>query len=257
MSSREQRDWDVIAALDPRWAVLSDPERKYGRWDDDSFFATGEAEVAGRLARAGELGRPARFESALDFGCGLGRITRALASRFERCVGVDVSGVMVERARELNRDVPGCSFVHNTSHDLAGFDDDSFDLVYTSIVLQHLEGGKPAVAGWLRELLRVAAPDGLVVFQLPTSLPLGARLQPRRTLYRALRRLGVRPGFLYWRLGLHSMRMTAVPEAEVEAIVREGGGTVLRVERERDPRFPIPGGVYYAAASATTTPPAV
>ena len=254
MSSAESQDWDAIAALDPHWAVLSDPERKYGRWDDEAFFATGEEEIARRLSPGDVLGRPARHEQALDFGCGLGRLTRALARRFERSVGVDVSEVMVGRARDLNAGVEGCRFVVNAGERLEVFEDASFDLVYSSIVLQHLPG-PAAVEAWIAELLRVTRPDGLLLFQLPTSLPLAARLQPRRTLYRVLRRLGASPAFLYWRLGLHGMRMTAIPEERVAAVVREAGGEVLRVEHERDPRFPIAGGIYYV--SPTTTPSAV
>jgi SAM-dependent methyltransferase len=254
VSSGEQRDWDAIAALDPRWAVLSDPSRKYGGWDDEAFFASGEEEVAARLRPTEELGRPAGREAALDFGCGLGRVTRALSARFERCVGVDVSRVMVERAKQLNADVEGCSFVLNTDDDLGRFGDASFDLVYSSIVLQHLPG-PAAVAAWLHELVRVTRPDGLLLFQLPSSLPLALRLQPRRTLYRVLRRLGASPAFLYWRLGLHAMRMTAMPAEQVVAVVEDAGGEVLRMEQELDPRFPVPGGVYYV--SQITIPPGV
>src|SRR5438034_9687481 len=104
-SSRHVRDWEELAELDPLWAVLSDPGRSGGRWPIDEFFATGEGEVSGALDVAANLGRPQEFEQALDFGCGLGRLTRALAGRFRRCVGGDVSPRMIVRARERNRDI--------------------------------------------------------------------------------------------------------------------------------------------------------
>ena len=226
-------DWNAIAELDPRWAVLSVPEGKYGRWDDGPFFATGEEEVAALLASAAELGLPERRESALDFGCGLGRLTRALAARFDRVVGVDISEAMVREARRLNAAVPAAEFVLNERDDLGAFADASFDLVCTTYVLQH----HPSAAGAERsitELIRVLRPGGLLAFQLPAALDPVVRAQPRARLYRLLRQVGFSPRTLYWRLGLHPMRMLAIPPPQVRAVVERAGGRVLRVGEEHD-----------------------
>jgi SAM-dependent methyltransferase len=88
---RHKRDWERLAAEDPLWAVLTDPARRGRRWRVEDFLATGEAEIAGALEEAAELDLPERRGSALDFGCGAGRLTRALSLRFERAVGVDIS----------------------------------------------------------------------------------------------------------------------------------------------------------------------
>ena len=48
-------------------------------------------------------GLPRARALALDFGCGAGRLSRALAAHFEHVVGVDVSASMIETARALNR----------------------------------------------------------------------------------------------------------------------------------------------------------
>ena len=65
----------------------------------EEFFATGEAEFAHVSRVAETLGRPGRRGRALDFGCGVGRLTRALGERFESAIGVDISAGMVEQAR--------------------------------------------------------------------------------------------------------------------------------------------------------------
>jgi ubiquinone/menaquinone biosynthesis C-methylase UbiE len=243
--SAHQREWNAIAAHDPHWAVLSDPARKYGGWDDDEFFATGEREVAARLDGAEGLGAPAHREAALDFGCGLGRTARALAHRFDRAVGVDISDEMVRRARELNASQENLSFVVNPSHDLSRFADESFDLVYSSIALQHIPS-EQAVGKYLTELVRVLRRDGLLVFQLPSAIPLIVRLQPRRKLYRVLRTLGLSARFLYWRLGLHPMSMLAVPRPVVDRTLAQAGARVARVLEERDPEFGYTSAIYYA-----------
>ena len=244
--AEHKREWEEIAEQDAPWAILSVPGAKYGAWDTDALFRTGEEEIAELETRLEALGRPARRERALDFGCGIGRLTRALAARFQSAVGVDISEAMVRQARELNGDVPGASFELNVSTDLRMFEDAGFDLVYSRVVLQHLPDAE-TVAGYLRELLRVLRPDGLLVFQLPSSVPMLVRLQPRRRLYLLLRRLGVAPARLYWRLGLHPMRMLAVSPADVERMVKEAGGLVLRVDTARDPSFGFEDSVYFAA----------
>ncbi len=41
----QRQEWDELASLDPLWAILSFRRRKFGRWDHDSFVATGQEEV--------------------------------------------------------------------------------------------------------------------------------------------------------------------------------------------------------------------
>ena len=36
--TEEKRNWEDFAAQDPFWAVLSQPDRKYGRWDREDFY---------------------------------------------------------------------------------------------------------------------------------------------------------------------------------------------------------------------------
>jgi hypothetical protein len=45
---RHQQDWEDLGDLDPYWATLASPERRFGRWDLDEFFRSGEVEI-GRL----------------------------------------------------------------------------------------------------------------------------------------------------------------------------------------------------------------
>jgi SAM-dependent methyltransferase len=222
---RLSREWDELADADALWAILSnDPERR-GRWDVADFFATGEREVDEVLGRADGLRRPRRHEAALDFGCGVGRLTRALADRFERVVGVDVSPEMVARARALNANCPGCTFETNVAADLGGFEDGTFDLVYSSKVLQHMSS--PALAcSYIAEFVRVLRPGGLVAFQLWTHVPLRRRLQPRRRLYGALAALRL-PTSVLARLGLSPRgRGVGVPEASVRNVVERADASV-------------------------------
>jgi SAM-dependent methyltransferase len=220
--STQARDWDDLATVDPLWAVLSADGKRNGGWQLDEFFATGEAEVEQILATAAEIGRPARRERALDFGCGVGRLTRALATRFGETQGIDVSERMLEQARRLNAQTPNLTFAQ-ADEPPAG----PFDLVVANLVLQHLPS-KALARAYIKRLLEAARPDGLLVFQLPTNLTPAQRIQPRRRLYAALRD-HVSPERLH-AAGLHPVRMLALPEADVRATVDEAGATTARTE---------------------------
>jgi SAM-dependent methyltransferase len=243
--TRHSREWEALAAEDALWAVSGKRGTRGQPWEVDDFMATGELEVAHVLDAAAELGLPAQRRAALDFGCGLGRVTRALAGRFERCEAVDVSQRMVEHARRLNGDLENCTFQASDKSDLSYFEARAFDLVYSSFVLQHLPSRELA-AGYIREFLRVVRPDGLVVFQMPDRLSRRDRVQLRRRLYSALQRLGLSAGALRF-LRLHPVRMIALPQREVEDIVTRAGGAMLSVERV-DPSNAVAGYRYYAVS---------
>ena len=228
----QRREWDELARLDPMWAVMSAPERRFGRWDADEFFATGEREVAALLARGRELGVPAQEEDALEFGCGLGRVTRALAKRYDRAVGVDISTQMLDQAHRLNAGVANIEFLHNDTGDLSVLGDRRFDLVYSRHVLQHLPT-RDLVARSIRELVRRVRPGGLVLIHVPLWIPMRNRLLVIRRVYRVLRRLGVPADLLYRRLRLHPVSMLAVPEHKLREWIEAAGGRVLAMDAKQ------------------------
>src|SRR3954469_20911993 len=103
-----QRNWEILAQTDPMWAALMDPEKENGGWDAADFFAAGEAEIQTVVDHLSGLGlHPAFTGEALDFGCGIGRLTQALARRFSSSWGVDISPTMISLARQANN-LPNC-----------------------------------------------------------------------------------------------------------------------------------------------------
>ena len=242
---RQRREWEELGSLDPLWAILADDNRKFGGWNLDEFFQTGADEISSILAYARQLGRPQEYGCALDFGCGVGRLSRALKSSFQRCVGVDISDPMIRKARELN---PACQFIVLGGTDLRMFPDDQFDFVYSNIVLQH-QPHCAVVFNYIREFLRVVRPSGLIVFQLPHHVPMRRRLQPRRRAYRMLRSLHVPADFLYRRLGLNPITMLAIPEEEVTNAIRSMEGAVLKVVEDRNGGPGIERRTYFVSAT--------
>ncbi len=225
-----QRDWEYLGRVDPLFAVLTDQSRKNGKWDAVEFFLSGEREIGALMDHAAQLGHPSERQVALDFGCGVGRLTRALAAYFEHCYGVDISQNMVAKATELNGDIPACRFLVNSTDKLSILPDSHFDLIYSNLVLQHIPNTQP-ILSYIAEFVRTLKEDGLLVFQVPSSVPLWqSKLQPRKTLFRLLRVIGLDEGFIYEKLSLYPISMTAVPRDDVLALLRAAGGQVLKVQ---------------------------
>lgn len=160
---RLRRVWQTLGRDDPLWAVLSHADKRGGRWDAQEFLATGQVEIDCQFAALAASGLPRGHELALDFGCGVGRLSRALASHFAQVIGVDVSASMVEAARRLNADVGNVEFRENASPRIERVADASVDFVFSHITLQHIPTA--LAAGYVEELLRVLAPGGVAVFQ--------------------------------------------------------------------------------------------
>ncbi|HLW52695.1 MAG TPA: class I SAM-dependent methyltransferase [Candidatus Angelobacter sp.] len=231
---RHVRDWNEMAA-DPFWAVLTGKRD----WDLQEFFATGDEDAGSLFARTQQLGLPRDRLRALDFGCGVGRVTRRLAEQFVETVGVDVSRPMLELARRYN---PECLFHLSRRDDLGDFPDSHFDLVYSLIVLQH-QPTSMAIENYLREFVRVLRPGGLLAFQLPSSMPLRYRLAPRRRAYRLLHAAGIGAHrLLQWKL--FPMKMTAMKAGRVSHVIERSGGRVLHSEAHTG-SGPIPSRMYY------------
>jgi SAM-dependent methyltransferase len=167
------RNWEGFARLDPMWAILSKPGTKGNRWEASDFFASGEAEFDTVISTLQRLGLPTTGRRALDFGCGIGRLTQAMCSRFELVTGVDVSPKMIELARAANRFDGRCTYVVNDRADLAVFADGHFDLVYCSRVLQHL--GAKLARSYIAEFVRVVDRSGVGVFQIPARPAVGSQ----------------------------------------------------------------------------------
>jgi ubiquinone/menaquinone biosynthesis C-methylase UbiE len=161
------RNWEALGDIDPLFGVLSDPTKYGGKWDVDEFFASGRAHVQKLLRTLDDARATYERGACLDFGCGVGRLTFALAESFARTVGVDVARPMIATARRYARPGDGCEFVLNRDPDLRQFPDATFDMVHSCLALQHIP---PQISlRYVGEFFRVCRPGGLVVFQLPAE----------------------------------------------------------------------------------------
>jgi SAM-dependent methyltransferase len=164
---------------------------------------------------------------------------------------------MIQRATAVAAvaaDSTRCRFVLNAAPDLRLFEDARFDFVYSRIVLQHIP---PAlVRGYLPEMLRVLAPGGVLLFQLPTPMadreqfvnaPVeGGRLKRwlPLPLVRGRRRLELARLRLAGKLRIE---MHGLPRDEVIAILESNGGRLLDVRDDHAHGTSEPGYQYCCA----------
>src|SRR3954453_10122277 len=89
---------DERARQDAFWFV--DSRLEYGSPDVERFWADGASDLQQLLDMVGAEVRPT--DTVVDIGCGLGRLSRALAGRAAQVLAIDISAEMLEQAREYN-----------------------------------------------------------------------------------------------------------------------------------------------------------
>jgi trans-aconitate methyltransferase len=157
--------WDALAG-DPD-AYVGDPAR-------------GEEELRSLFGR---LGVDPHGGTCVEVGCGPGRMTSALAGRFDRVLAVDVSPAMLTQARK-NVPAANVEFREVPGDRLAGVDDAIADVLVCYLVLQHLPT-RAVVLSYLDEFARVLKATGEAFVQVPV-LQSGFRARGWRALRRAV-----------------------------------------------------------------------
>lgn len=202
------RSWGLLGAEDPLWAILSDPAKRGGGWDIDDFLATGKQEVEEVFTYLREISLPVERRRAMDFGCGVGRVTHSLAKYFDFVVGVDVSPAMIDRAIAIHSGFSNLSFQHSAERELP-FPDESFDFVYSRLVLQHMASN--LALQYVSEFVRVLRIGGVAVFQAPSRCRVGD---------------GVGPSEIQLSSGCAFIEMHAHPPEYIEQAVTASGGKI-------------------------------
>lgn len=151
-------DWRMIGADEPFYGVLSNDRFRRDQLTDaakEEFYGSGAHEIAHQFSRMKHYFPDFAPRSALDFGCGVGRLTGPLAELTGDAIGFDISPGMLAEARKFEK--PALAFTNN-------FPERTFDWVVSLIVLQHItpEQGHEAID----KLLKAVGPGGGVTLQV-------------------------------------------------------------------------------------------
>lgn len=225
-----QRSWDFFGKTDPLFAILTFKDKKGGQWKEDEFFDTGKLEVSESINYLRSCGLGIPTGKALDFGCGVGRLTQALADYFEEVYGVDIAPSMIELAKKYNRRGNKCKYFLNETDKLGLLPDHSFAFIYSKITLQHIapEYSKK----YIKEFLRLLKPGGLLLFQLPSE---PSAMMPKCSPALKTRLKNFLPKFLlgaYYRAKHYFypvVEMYGVQKEEMIMFLKENGADIIDI----------------------------
>jgi ubiquinone/menaquinone biosynthesis C-methylase UbiE len=113
------------------------------------------------LRRGFALAHISAADRVLDLGCGAGDLTAELQTHAASLVGVDVAEAALRRARVRH---PGLSFLLAEIGGRLPLEDNSFDVVWSSEVIEHV----PDTARWMSEVRRVLRPGGRLLLTTPS-----------------------------------------------------------------------------------------
>ena len=170
LEERMRRDWDERARENALFYVATGQRD----WSEEDFFQSGRQTVKELILN--DMinicrGRDPKQMRVLEIGCGVGRITRALAEVFGEVVAVDVSSVMVEKARGYLSSCENVSLFVNNGRDLEVLGNGCFDFAFSHITFQHIPS-KDVIRSYIAETGRLLRPGGLFKFGVQGYAPL-------------------------------------------------------------------------------------
>jgi SAM-dependent methyltransferase len=217
--------WDERARENALYFV--DNELAYNDPDEDHFWAEGDV-VVDNILELFDV-QIAATNTVLDIGCGVGRLTRALAHRAAEVTGTDVSGEMLTQAREHNASLANVTWLKGDGVSLAGVPDAGVDACLCWVVFQHIPDPQITL-GYIREIGRVLRPGGWAAFQVSNDPGIHRERQDQRSIGSRLRRLTGRapsgqndPRWLGAAVDLDAVRAAAADGGlQIEAIENPG-----------------------------------
>lgn len=162
-----ESSWEEKAKENPLFAVMTMPEMADAPADAfdeqhlDAFFAKGDALFSAHVAPLIALA-PSRG-LVVEYGCGAGRILKAVTSAGHSAAGIDISPTMVEHCRRLVPDAQSLHCLNDAGR--TDLPDASARVVYSYAVVQHIASLTNFVKA-IDEMCRVLRPGGVLGVQV-------------------------------------------------------------------------------------------
>lgn len=134
------KDWEKWGTTNPYYGVLSQKKFLGKRLPTETlneFYRSGESDIDYIFSNLNKIGLAhKKFRLAVDYGCGVGRLTIPIAKRAKKTVGYDVSPAMIETAQTAASKHKNVEF-KVVDADMKNLPD-SFDYLNSYIVFQHI-----------------------------------------------------------------------------------------------------------------------
>ena len=224
LSGRMKKDWNERAENDPLYWTVSAPLDGPGSWDVDAYFQSGERCL--RTSLDFFLTDEDTAGAALEIGCGAGRVSQALALRFPWVHALDVSPVMLGKAKQFAQE-RGVQNIEWHEGDGLGAQvpglHGQISTVYSTLVLSHIPDPLVQVQyikdiGWLLE------PEGKFLITLYDD---HAGYERTKRTWNMARETGVPDGWHDWTADVlpsyETFIRTPIPHDAVNAAMEAGG----------------------------------
>jgi ubiquinone/menaquinone biosynthesis C-methylase UbiE len=163
----DPKTWEKLGELAPYHAVLVAEQFKPENLSAENlaaFFDSGDEHLTRLMDTIREFRPQFKPATAVDFGCGVGRVTVPLAKISSQVLAVDISEPMLEEAKKncSERGVDNVRFM--TTAEFLHLPDGSVNFVHSFIVLQHI----PPATGYqlLEKLISILKEEGIGAIHL-------------------------------------------------------------------------------------------
>ncbi|MHC4607217.1 MAG: SAM-dependent methyltransferase [Planctomycetota bacterium] len=171
MKDRYRNDWDRRASDNARGYTAS-----HDHETEEQFAASG-ARDGSLIFETSGFDPDRKHGSAIEIGCGIGRLMIHMARHFDRVCGADVSPEMIRQAGERMKQAG----IHDRTSLLVVDGegriptDEKFDLVYSYTVFQHMR--RKDTLRYIAEVRRLLADSGTAVLHFVEPFGLRRNLQ--------------------------------------------------------------------------------
>ena len=161
-----------VGPTSPHFAVSAGSPETLDSIDTNvsQFWETGHAEAQALLQPLERFGlTDLKNKTAIEYGCGVGRLALGLAASFKQLHIYDVSDSQIKLAEKAATDaaVANCQFHLSSGNPFAALEPSDF--FYSKNTFQYYP--PPIIYQCIRNALRSLKPDGVAIFQVPTYQP--------------------------------------------------------------------------------------
>lgn len=156
--------WENLGSADPFWGVLSHKNKKNSMWDLKEFYDTGSGDINELLKLLKDANSFDNIKNVLDFGCGVGRLTKHISKIFPNVFALDISKGMLQNAIKNNLHDRNTLFIQYNSTEIPFIKNNTIDLIISIITFQHIH--EQIQLKYLKDFLRILSNNGMIYVQL-------------------------------------------------------------------------------------------
>jgi ubiquinone/menaquinone biosynthesis C-methylase UbiE len=156
--------WEFLGKDDPFWGVLTNPKKKNNLWGKSEFYETGSKDITILLRELRDNNSISYIKNVLDFGCGVGRLTKHISPNFTNIVAIDISKGMLLNATRNNKVLKNTLFIQCSYEGIPFIKKNTIDLIVSIITFQHIH--EQIQLEYLKDFSRILNKNGLIYIQL-------------------------------------------------------------------------------------------